>query len=106
MARVVSIPFMQFFEPLIESGKKTATTRRKRYGFPGDRFVVNGVFYEITDVKRVTLQSVKNECWDIEGCNNPAHFKKVWEQLHRRLGFVPSLKVWLHRFKKVEGVVV
>ena len=106
MARVVNIAFMQYFEPLMESGKKTATTRRKRYGQPGDIFIVNNVHYELTSVKRVTLQSVKKECWEIEGCDTPAHFEKIWDQLHKRLGFVPSMKVWLHIFKRVDGVYI
>jgi hypothetical protein len=106
MARVINIPFMQYFEPLMESGNKTATTRRKRYGQPGDQFIVNNIRYEIISVKRVTLQTVKNECWKMEGCNNPKHFEKIWIDLHHRLKFVPHMKVWLHTFRKLGGLYV
>lgn len=98
---IINIPFNLWSRQKLEDGVKSATTRRKRYGLPGDQFIVNDRAYELTAVKRVTLETVKNECWKVEGCNNADHFKKIWVEIHRRMGFIPHMRVWIHFFKEV-----
>ena len=102
MSRNINIPFNHWSISKVEEGVKKATTRRKRYGFPGDRFLVNGRWFVLTDLKRVTLQDVKTKYWEVEGCDSETHFEKVWSQIHPSLGFVPGFKVWLHFFEPEE----
>jgi len=94
----VNIPFLPEFELLMLTGKKSATSRTKRYGWPGDYFEAFGRQFILTDVHLISLSSVAYMHYLEEGFNSDFEFTKVWERLHPRKGYVPGQKVYFHKF--------
>jgi len=84
------------------TGKKSATSRPKRYGYPGDYFEAFGRTFILLNVYRSRLDLVAYYHYLEEGCNSDFEFRKVWERLHPRKGFAPDQKVYFHKFK-LEG---
>jgi hypothetical protein len=72
-----------------------------KYGDEGDTFTVDGIKYCLTQVTKVSLGSIRDCCYDVEGCRNPEHFEKVWVEIHPRKGWVDKQKVWFHRFERI-----
>jgi hypothetical protein len=97
----VDIPFNDWSEERLQEGRKTATTRTKRYGDPGDRFRAAGHVYELTHVVTVPLGIVAEQFHDLEGARTTAAFVEVWEDIHYRRGFERDWEVWLHLFREV-----
>jgi len=95
----VKIPFLPEWETLILTGKKTATSRTKRYGYPGDYFESFGLIFILRDVYRIRLNVVAWYHYLEEGCNSETEFKKIWKRLHPRKGFQPDQKVYFHEFR-------
>jgi len=98
----INIPFNKWSRDKLKKLVKTATSRNKKYGDVGDTFTVDGTVYELTAVCKVSLASIRDVCWDVEGCKSPEEFVQVWKSIHPRKGWDPDQKVWFHRFKKVE----
>ena len=95
----VEIPFLPEWETLMLTGKKSATSRTKRYGSPGDYFEAFGRVFILTNVYRIRLASVAYYHYLEEGCNSDFHFRKIWERLHPRKGYCPEQKVYIHIFQ-------
>ena len=95
----INIPFMPEWEQLMLTGKKSATSRTKRYGYPDDYFEAFGRQFILTEVYRIPLSHVAYYYYLDEGCNSDFEFKKIWERLHPRKGFDPEQKVYFHRFR-------
>jgi len=91
------IPFRKDMQALILAGKKTATTRTKRYGIVGDWFYIGSKAYVLTNVEKVTLGYVATQKYRDEGFESPHDFIHVWQQIHPK-GFIDEQKVWLHEF--------
>ena len=98
----IMIPFNEWSKERLKAGKKSCTSRRKPYGKIGDTFEVDGVTYLLTDVMQAKLSEVANDWYGFEGCNSPDEFKQIWKLIHRKIGFVPDMVVYLHCFEKEE----
>lgn len=95
----VYIPFLDMFEPLMLTGKKSATSRTKRYGYAGDWFEAFGRSFVLTEVYMLRLSVIEWNHYLEEGFNYHYEFRQVWEQLHPRAGFQPDKRVYFHKFK-------
>jgi len=98
----IKIPFNKWSRDRIQQGIKTATTRNKKYGEIGDRFMVDGSEFVLTVVSRVTLGTVAEISYDVEGAKSKAEFIRIWNKIHPRKRYVPYQKVWYHRFTQKE----
>ena len=96
----VNIPFRDDMKLAILNGKKTCTSRNKRYGYIGDQFEIDGQKFVLTWVSHVYLDDVAHLKYQDEGFESPNQFIEVWNQIHPRKGFDPLQTVWLHEFKK------
>lgn len=97
----VKIPFKSQFQEAMLNGRKTMTSRTKRYGKEKDTFDVFGATFVITSIYQASLMFVANECYLDEGVDSSYDFVKIWEQIHPRKGFQPSQNVWVHEFKRI-----
>lgn len=97
----VEIKFNEWSRERLRQGKKKATSRRRRYGHPGDYFYVEGRKYRLVRVERVRLEEVAEKYYEIEGAESPEEFRKIWVGIHPRAGWRPEQKVWLHVFEQV-----
>lgn len=106
----IEIPFNDWSKDKLRGDKKTATTRSKPYGSPGDTFEVDLTImefdgdirtYELTLVTKKTLMVVANNHYDEEGAESPQEFIEVWNQLHPRRKYRPMDIKWFHKFKEI-----
>jgi len=100
MGNCITIPFKEEFRERMLSGQKTATTRTKRYGHPGDLFCAFGHSFTLTKVDKVYLGDVASTGYEIEGFKTQFEFVQCWERLHPAKGYVFDQPVWLHQFKR------
>lgn len=97
--RKIRIPFRLSFAHALFGGVKTATSRTKRYGIPGDTFIVSGRAFRLLRVKAEKLSIIAREYWREEGCSSPDEFISVWQGIHPRKGWDPEQFVFLHEFE-------
>ncbi len=93
-----AMPFRARFAEAIRDGRKTATTRTQRYGWPGDRLETPFGVIRLRDVYEQTLGWVANHLWREEGVESPEAFIAVWRSLHRG-SWDQRRVVWVHRFE-------
>ena len=96
----VELPFKPEFQRVMLSGRKTMTSRTKRYGKRGDTFQAFGTTFKILDVSELQLDEVEKHYYE-EGCCSEECFRETWEKLHPRRGFDPEQWVYTHYFEKV-----
>lgn len=97
----ITIPFRDDMKQAILEGRKSATTRNKRYGKRGDTFTLDGQKFVLKYIHRMPLGVVARNLWMEEGCPSEEQFIKIWKQIHPRKGFVKHQMVFVHEFVKV-----
>lgn len=99
----INIPFQEEFREPMLTGQKTATTRTKRYGYPGDIFKVFGKVFVLTSVASMQLANVAVDHYREEGFSDPRYFIATWDRLHPRVHFWdnPKRRVYFHTFTLV-----
>jgi hypothetical protein len=95
---LIDIPFQERWRDAMLTGRKTCTTRTKRYGQVGDTFIVFGETFVILGIDRTTLEIVAQRLWQEEGCSSRKEFIEVWNGLHPRRGYRVDDRVWVHYF--------
>lgn len=100
MPREVFIPFQPEFEQSMLMGEKTATTRTRRFGSPGDWFKQFGAIFILTEVYSLPLSRAIYCHYLEEGFSSPHAFRDFWNKLHPYVLYAqrPSRRVFLHRF--------
>ena len=99
----VKIPFMDRFRKTMLDGTKTMTSRTKIYGGKGDTFDVFGATFQIESVDLQTFLVVQLQ-WKAEGCESKEDFLEIWRKIHPRKKFECHDLLFVHRFRKMEGV--
>jgi len=99
---LIALTFKPLFREALLSGRKTMTSRTKKYGKPGDQFEAFGGIFHLTEVRKKLLGGIAEHYFHQEGCDSPIHFQQVWKALHPRKGFDPEQEVYLHIFEKAE----
>jgi len=97
------IPFKKEFNQLMLDGKKTMTSRTKKYGDRGDIFFVEDQIFTILLSFKIRVGDVANKYFKEEGFTSPEEFIKVWKEIHPRKGYDPDQMVWGHHF--IKGLV-
>jgi hypothetical protein len=98
----ISIPFRDDMSKAIIMGNKTATSRNKRYGKPGDIFEVEGFYFELIRVSHQYLDDVARSHWAQEGVSSEQEFIELWKEIHPRTGWEPDKPVWFHEFRRIK----
>ena len=97
----IKIPFMDEFRQPMILGKKTVTSRNKKYGEPKDTFKNWGIEFRLEWIDYLPLAIVASNYYREEGFNHPDDFVECWGKLHPRKGFIPDHKVYMHKFKRL-----
>jgi len=105
MNNQIAIPFRPQFKQDMRDGKKTFTTRTKRYGYPGDWFIAFGMYFVLTRVGKTHLKIVAECHYHQEGFESPRGFIEIWEELHPKMGYQPHRDVFLHEFERARDVL-
>jgi thymidylate synthase ThyX len=102
MSKRIKLPFLPQFKNPMLSGQSTITSRTRRYGHFGDTFLAWGEVWEIREVTRALLSSVRDRYYHQEGFPSPEAFEACWKALHRSKGYDPEQVVYAHSFIKLE----
>ncbi len=100
MNKSITIPFLDEFRERMLSGQKTATTRTRKYGDPGDLFSAFGYTFQLIKVSRVYLGEVAFAYHKQEGFESKDDFMECWCRIHPRKRHYTDI-VWLHEFERV-----
>ncbi len=96
----INIPFQEQFSEAMLTGRKTVTSRFKRYGNVGDKFSVFGARFWLIRVTRTDLVYVAEEWYREEGFQSTDEFYLAWKKIHPRRNILSS-RVWVHEFERV-----
>lgn len=100
MSECINIPFMDRFKKRMLEGRKTATSRMRKYGNPGDLFSAFGATFRLNKITQMPLKDVTLEHFKEEGFRSPSAFYSIWRQIHPKRYAIETL-VWFHEFKLV-----
>ncbi len=95
---LIELRFRPEFRYRLLSGEKTATSRRRRAGQPGDYFEAFGETFKLLSVEERRLEDVATLHYRAEGCESPKAFIDIWNQIHPWRGYEPELIVFYHSF--------
>ena len=100
MLEKIDLPFQSEWESAMLSGKKIATTRTRRYGYPGDCFEAFGRVFILTQVYPSFLDVIISLHYLAEGFDSSQEFIAFWDRLHCGVPYLkrPSRAVFFHRF--------
>lgn len=95
------LPFTAEMQRAITEGRKTATSRPRKYGEKGD--VVDSPVgpLRLTSVTKMSLWEVAHDHWREEGAESPEDFKRIWCGIHREAGWRDTWSIHFHRFERV-----
>ena len=83
------------------SGEKTQQRRNGVYGYPGERFVLEDQTFEITDLRRESLDAMGPPEAHAEGYPDMVAYKELIVRMHKGMTWDGSAMVWVHEFRKV-----
>jgi hypothetical protein len=95
-----TIPFTDEMADAIRAGRKTATTRTKKYGEPGDVLTTPAGPIVLETVGKVPMSEAA-AMFREEGFESREAFIGIWKRLHPRVGYVPTQRVYVHRFHRL-----
>jgi hypothetical protein len=100
MPKEVVMPFQPEFKESMLTGKKTATTRTRRFGRPGDWFRQFGHIFVLREVYELQLSRSIYCHYKEEGFDSPLEFRDFWNKLHPHIPYAqrPNRVVYLHNF--------
>jgi hypothetical protein len=82
-------------------GEVTQLHRGDQYAEEGDRFTVDGVAFEVTEVRDRTLGDLTDEDAQREGSPDLEHYRKRLDRAHDGFEWDDDSAVVLHRFERV-----
>ncbi len=83
-------------------GDKTQQRRNGIYGYPGERFKLDGIEFEITTVSRQTLGDITEADAKAEGFDSLNDYQQLILRMHPGMQWQPDAQVWLHQFRRVD----
>jgi len=104
MAKKIVLPFLPDFEQSMLTGKKTATTRPRRFGRAGDWFPAFGKTFVLTEVYRTPLTRIIYFLYQEEGFNSPQELIACWNRLHPDIKYEDQRDrpVYVHQFQPAQ----
>ncbi len=83
------------------SGKKTQQRRAGVYGYPGETFDLNGVEFEIKDLRQESLGGMTEAEAHSEGYPNLEMYRELILRMHPGMDWNDEFPVWVHEFAQV-----
>lgn len=85
------------------AGRKTQQRRNGVYGYPGERFDLDGTTFEVTRLFRETLGAMDDATAQAEGYPDLAAYKDLILRMHKGMEWDGSAQVWVHEFQRTVG---
>jgi len=83
-------------------GNKNQQRRAGVYGYPGEKFVLEGVGFVITDLRLEILKTMTDEDAKNEGYPNLDFYRELIIKMHPGMEWDDSQEVWVHEFARVD----
>ena len=80
------------------AGRKTQQRRNGVYAYPGETFELQGVSFEITDLRRQALGDMTDACAQAEGYPSLEMYRDLILRMHKGMEWNGSAQVWVHEF--------
>jgi hypothetical protein len=84
------------------AGKKTQQRRNGVYAYPGETFELEGVTFNVTELRQQNLGSMTEQDAHSEGYPNLEMYQQLILRMHPGMEWDGEMKVWLHEFEKAE----
>ncbi len=84
------------------AGEKTQQRRDGVYAYPGEKFELDGIAFELTTLTRSTLGEMTDADAQAEGYPNLAMYKALILSMHKGMEWNLDAKVWVHIFRRVD----
>ncbi len=81
-------------------GRKTQQRRAGVYGYPGERFYLEGVEFEITDLRQQSLGAMTDADAQAEGYENLEAYKAFILGIHPGMTWNEEGMTWVHAFRR------
>jgi len=85
------------------AGNKTQQRRDGVYAYPGEKFELDGIAFELTTLTRSTLGEMTDADAQAEGYPNLAMYKALILSMHKGMDWNLNAKVWVHSFRRVDA---
>jgi hypothetical protein len=85
------------------SGAKTQQRRDGIYGYPGESFELDGVPFEITDLRQQPLGEMTDDDARSEGYPGLEPYKQLILRMHQGMEWDVNHPDWVHEFAKVSA---
>ena len=82
------------------AGEKTQQRRDGIYGYPGDKFSLQGVVFVITRLERKSLGDMTDTDAHLEGFPGLQEYKDLILKMHSGMTWESSHLVWVHHFDR------
>ena len=82
--------------------RKTQQRRNGVYGYPGEKFELEGQSFVITALRRETMADMTEGEAQAEGYPSLAMYKDLIMRMHPGMDLDDSAKVWVHEFARQE----
>ncbi|MCD2451281.1 ASCH domain-containing protein [Methylicorpusculum oleiharenae] len=82
-----------------KAGLKTQQRRNGVYGWPGERFELQGTEFVVTDLKREKLGDMTDEHAKAEGYPSLESYRDLILRMHPGMNWDPESLVWAHYFE-------
>jgi len=83
-------------------GRKTEQRRDGLYAYPGERFRLQGVTFEVVAIKRQKLAEMTDQDAQAEGYESLEAYKQAILSIHPGMRWNPEAKVWVHIFRRID----
>ena len=84
------------------AGRKTEQRRDGVYGYPGDRFELEGKVFEIVGLTHDRLGDMTEDDARAEGYPNLSDYRDLILRMHKGMAWDVEHRVWVHRFRAVD----
>ena len=104
--KTCSIERLVTHEKLVSAALTGAKTQQRRagvYGYPGERFTLEGTDFEITGLHTERWGDITEEDAQREGYPNLAMYHAIIERMHQGMEWHQDQPVWVHEFAIVNG---
>jgi len=85
------------------NGSKTEQRRDGVYGWPGERFSLNGIEFVCTELLQQRLGDMGDEGAQAEGFADLEAYRNLILRMHKAMEWNPDALVWLHRFQRCDA---
>ena len=104
--KTCSIDRLVTHEKLVSSavnGSKTQQRRAGVYGYPGEKFELNNIEFEITGLRTERWGDITEDDARREGYPNLEMYRALIERMHQGMEWDQDQPVWVHEFAKVNA---